>query len=191
MTNETDRDARLSSRTNSDDRAGREEGDRSLTEDRQVLDAERLEQFRQSFAAEKLPRIPPIEGYHVCWLTTTNPADPVYRRLSLGYVLIKAAEVPGLPLNPLKGGEYDGCIMVGEMLAAKIPVELYEMYMTEVHHTQPLQEEGKLRSVIDVIEQEARRKKARVDVEEGSKQLGRAAPKPIFEGVGRRRASRR
>ena len=58
MTNNADRDARLTSRTKSDDRAGREEGDRTLTEDRQVIDEERLEQFRQNFAAEKLPRIP-------------------------------------------------------------------------------------------------------------------------------------
>lgn len=181
-----DRDARLSSRARSEDRAGREESDRSLTEDRRVMDADRLEQFRQNFAAEKLPRIPPIKGYHVCWLTTTNPMDPVYRRQSLGYELIKAVEVPALLITPMKGGEYEGCIVVGEMIAAKLPLELFELYMTEVHHTQPLQEEAKLRSVIDVIEQEAARKKARLDVEEGSKELGRRAPRPRFEGLARR-----
>src|SRR2546421_9574688 len=146
-----DRDARLSNRAKSEARAGREDDDRSLSEDRQVIDADRLEQFRQTFIAEKLPRIPEIPGYHVCWLTTTNQNDPIYRRLSLGYELIKAHEVPGLETAQIKGGEYDGCIGIAEMVAAKLPLELYMLYMTEVHHTQPLQEEGKLRSVLDVI----------------------------------------
>lgn len=182
-----DRDARLNSRAQSDSRAGRDEGDRSLTEDRQVIEKTRLEQFRRNFTAEKLPNLPEIPGYHVCWLTTTNNSDPVYRRLNLGYELIKASEIPGFENTQIKGGEFDGCVGVGEMIAAKLPLELYEVYMTEMHHTQPRQEEEKLRSVIEVIEQEATRKKGRVDVEEGSQQLGRAAGRPKFEGVQRRR----
>ncbi len=182
-----DRDARLASRSNARTRAGHDEGDRSLSEDRQVMDSTRLEQFRQTFTAEKLPNIPPIPGFHVCWLTTTNNSDPIYRRLRLGYELIKASEVPGFESSQIKGGEYDGCIGVGEMVAAKLPLELYEMYMTEVHHTQPRAEEEKLQSVIDVIESEAKRKKARVDVEDGSRQLGRGPARPKFEGVTRHR----
>lgn len=182
MTNETDRDARLTSRARATERAGREQDDRPATQDRRVIDAERLEQFRQNFAAELLPRIPDIEGMHVCWLTTTNPRDPVYRRLAQGYELIKQSEVPGLPPSNIEG-TYKDCIMVGEMIAAKIPKELYALYMTEVHHTQPLQEEGKLRSIIETIEQEANAKKARLVVEEGSRELGKRAPKPKFEGV--------
>lgn len=181
-----ERDARLANRAKSDLRAGREEDDRPISEDRQVMDADRLEQFRQSFAAEKLPRIPDIPGFHTCWLTTTNNADPIFRRLNWGYELIKVTDVPGLERNQIKDGDYIGCIGVGEMVAAKLPLELYEMYMTEVHHTQPLQEEGKLRNVIDVIEEEAKRKKARLDVEDGTRQLGRRAPRPKFEGIPRR-----
>lgn len=178
-----DRDARLANRTKSDARDGREEGDRPLTEDRQAMDPNRLEQFRQNFTAEKLPRIPDIKGYHVCWLTTNNNADPIYRRLGLGYELIKSTEVPGFESNQIKDGEFAGCIGCAEMIAAKLPLELYELYMTEVHHTQPLEEEGKLRNVIDVIAAEAARKKARIDVEEGSQQLGQRPPRPKFEGV--------
>ncbi len=181
------RDTRLANKAADPGRAGREESERSNTEDRRVMDPVRLEAFRQSFAAEKLPRIPDIPGYHVCWLTTTNNADPIHRRLTWGYELIKKGEVPGLERLTVSGGEFDGCIGVGEMIAAKIPLELYEVYMTEVHHTQPLQEEGKLRNVIDVIEQEASRKKARLDIEEGSRQLGRNTPRPKFEGVHRGR----
>lgn len=181
-----ERDARLQNRAKSEPRAGREEGDRPLSEDRQVMDADRLEMFRQNFTAEKLPRIPDIPGYHVCWLTTTNNADPVYRRLNMGYELIKVSDVPGLERNAVKDGDYAGCIGIGEMVAAKLPLELYELYMTEVHHTQPLEEEGKLRNVIDVIEAEAAQKKARLDVEDGTRQLGRRAPRPKFDGIPRR-----
>jgi hypothetical protein len=180
------RDTRLANKGADPARAGREGDERSNTEDRRVIDPVRLEAFRQSFAAEKLPRIPDIPGYHVCWLTTTNNADPIHRRLSWGYELINKDEVPGLERMQVKGGEFDGCVAVAEMIAAKIPLELYEVYMTEVHHTQPLQEEAKLRNVLDVIEAEASRKKARLDVEDGSRQLGRSTPRPKFEGIGRR-----
>ncbi len=183
-----DRDARLSNRANeAGNRAGRDEDDRPSSQNRTKIDATRLEMFRQAFKGEKLPRIPDIEGYHVCWLTTTNNADPIFRRLQLGYELIKMSEVPGLDTSAqVKGGEYDGCVGIGEMIAAKLPMELYELYMTEVHHTQPLEEEGKLRSVLEVIEEEALRKKARLDVEEGTRSLGRRTPRPRFEGVARR-----
>lgn len=167
-----DRDARLSNRAKSDDRAGREDSERTITEDRQVMDAGRLEQFRQNFTAERLPRIPPIPGFHVCWLTTTNNSDPVYRRIDQGYTLIKMADVPGLQISAVKEGDYVGCVMIGEMIAAKIPEELYQMYMQEVHYTQPMQEEEKLKLTLDSIAAEARGRKADVIVEEGSAQLG-------------------
>lgn len=180
-------DARLNNRGKSGNRAGREEDDRPLTEDRQLIDPDRLEEFRKSFAAEKLPRLPDISGFHVCWLTTTNNADPLYRRLNWGYELIKTPEAPGFERSEIKTGEYQGCIGAGEMLAAKVPIELYEMMMTEVHYTQPLAEEGKLRSAIDVIEAEAMKKRARLDIEEGSRQLGRRTGRvPRFSDPPRR-----
>lgn len=182
-----DRDTRLSNRGASEQRADRESRDRAITEDRQVMDSDRLEEFRRSFAAEKLPRLPDIPGYHCCWLTTTNNADPLYRRFKWGYTLLKAADHPGWESAAIKTGEYSGCIGEGEMLAAKIPLELYEMMMTEVHYTQPLAEEGKLRSTLDLIEQEAAKKKARLDVEEGTRQLGRRSTRaPKFEQPSRR-----
>lgn len=177
-----ERDTRLSNRGASEQRADRESRDRAISEDRQVMDSGRLEEFRRSFAAEKLPRLPDIPGYHCCWLTTTNNADPLYRRLKWGYELLVAADHPGWESTALKTGEYAGCIGEGEMLAAKIPLELYEMMMTEWHYTKPLEEEGKLRSTLDVIEDEARKKKARLDVEEGTRQLGRRSTRtPRFE----------
>lgn len=182
-----ERDTRLSNRGVSEHRVGREERDRAITEDRRVMDSDRLEEFRRSFVAEKLPRLPEIEGYHTCWLTTTNNADPIFRRLKWGYELLRAADHPGWESTAIKTGEYAGCISEGEMLAAKVPLEIYEMMMTEVHYTQPLAEEGKLRSTLDIIEEEARKKKARLDVEEGTRQLGRRSTRtPKFEQGSRR-----
>jgi hypothetical protein len=184
----SDRDSRLNNRGDSEQRTGREAQDRKITEDRQVMDSERLEQFRRSFAAEKLPTLPPRDGYHRCWLTTTNNADPLFRRLSWGYTLLKKEDCPGLERSVIKDGEHAGYIGCGEMLAAEIPSELYQMMMTEVHYTQPLAEEGKLRSTLDIIEEEARKKKARLDIEEGTRQLGRRtgrAPK-FDDGPARR-----
>lgn len=179
----SDRDSRLNNRGSSEQsRAGREDKDRPITEDRQIMDSDRLEMFRQSFAAEKLSRLPNIPGHHTCWLTTTNNADPIFRRLQWGYELLRTADFPAFERLEIKTGEYAGCIGTGEMLAAKVPLELYEMMMTEWHYTQPLAEEGKLRSALDVIEEEARKKKARLDIEEGTRQLGRRTGRaPKFE----------
>lgn len=173
MSNGPDRDTRLSNRGNSEQRANRDEKDRPISENREVMDLDRLEAFRQSFAAEKLPKLPDIPGKHCCWLTTTNNADPIYRRLKWGYTLMKAADHPGWEAAAIRTGDYAGCIGEGEMIAAMIDIELYQMMMTEWHYTQPLNEEGKLRSALDIIEEEARKKKARLDIEEGTRQLGR------------------
>jgi len=180
----SERDVRLTNRnTKSEERADRADGDRSVTEDRQTIDKERLEQFRRLFVAEKLPNLPKIPGFHTIWLTTTNNADPMHRRMQMGYILIKSTEIPGYDDAAIKEGPYAGVIGCSEMVAAKLPMELYELYMTEAHHTQPLREEERLRAIIDVIEQEAARKKARIEVEEGSRQLGRRTPKPKFADV--------
>lgn len=127
----------------------------SANQERVLSDEERLDQFRKSFFQSVLPDLPPIDGYHVCWLTTTNPRDSIAGRVRLGYSPIKQDDIPGWEHATMKGGEYAGCIGVNEMIAFKLPMNLYESYMREAHHTQPLYEEQKLSSVIDVIREEA------------------------------------
>lgn len=70
--------------------------DRQVTEDRGISDDDRLEMFRAQLFNDALPDLPEIPGYHVCWLTTTNPRDPIHRRIQLGYEPVKAEEVPGM-----------------------------------------------------------------------------------------------
>lgn len=145
---------------------------------RMLTDEERLDEFRKSFFQSVLPDLPTIPGWHVCWLTTTNPRDSIPSRMRLGYEPVKAEDIPGWEHATMKTGEWVGCIGVNEMIAFKLPMRLYEAYMYEAHHAQPLFEEQKLTSVIDVIREEAAAvaksgaKGIKFELEEGLAALG-------------------
>ena len=122
-------------------RASRESKDRDLSQDREVTDADRLDMLKRSLFQASLPDLPKIPGHHVCWLTTQNPRDPVHGRIRLGYTLLTTADAPEFATLAAKTGEYQGHIMVNEMIAAKLPIHLYEAFMRECHFDQPLQQE--------------------------------------------------
>lgn len=161
---------------------------REVTHNRKITDEERLAEFRRSFYNSVLPDLPVIPGFHVCWLTTTNPRDSLAARARLGYEPIRSEEVPGWEFVTLKTGEYAGCIGVNEMIAAKVPLELYEAYMYEAHHVQPLQEEQKLsqdyvEELIETVSQQAKSgdRGIEVDFEKANSQLGEDRDVPSFE----------
>lgn len=181
MPSSDDRDARLANRGQSDNRKDRASEDRPVTENREISDKERLEAFRAQMFQTSLPNLPKIPGYHTCWLTTTNQRDTIQMRQMWGYELIKSSEIPGFEAVSIKTGDYAGYIGVNEMIAAKLPIRLYEMFMTEAHHKLPQDEEDKLRATLEVIEEEARRKGAKVLAGEGNRQLGQGPANPIFE----------
>jgi hypothetical protein len=172
-------DSRLK-RSTGETRAERAMRDRHVTQDRELTEATRLEAFRKSLFQSALPDLPTQPGWHYCWLTTTNPRDPIHRRLTWGYELLKAAEVPGFESLAMKGGEFAGCVSVNEMIAAKIPDELYQQLMLEVHHYQPLQEEERLKANAELLQQQARDKGADILIEEGTAELGRVPVTPTF-----------
>ena len=68
-------------------------------------------------------------------------------------------------VSPTRHTSPAGCIGVNEMVAFKLPVRLYELYMHEAHVERPLQEEGKLADTADFIRQQAQ--SAGADVFEG------------------------
>jgi|TARA_R110000868_G_scaffold2590_9_gene18634 hypothetical protein len=148
-------------------REDRKVGDRNVTESRELTEGDRVEMFRQSFFQSALPDLPKIPGYHTCWLTTTNPRDSLAGRLRLGYEPIKPEEVPGWEYATQKTGDYVGMIGVNEMLAFKLPEDLYKLYMREAHHDAPLREEQKLRDTAEAIAHEAEKKGARLQKGEG------------------------
>lgn len=138
-------------------RETRGSSDRNVTENRELSEDDRLEMFRNTLFNDALPDLPDIPGYHLCWLTTTNPRDPIHRRMQLGYEAVKPEEVPGMEYASVKTGEWSGFIGVNEMLAFKLPMSLYEMFMNEAHHTAPLREEDKLAEVADIMREQAAR----------------------------------
>jgi hypothetical protein len=158
------------------------------SQEREVSDEERLEMFRMAMFQNQLPSLPQLPGWHLCWLTTANPRDSIQGRLRLGYQLLRPEEVPGWEANTLTAGQYAGCIGINEMVAAKLPMRLYEMYMTEAHHNQPLAEEGKLRSTLDVV-REAQGKGTQITLEGAMAALGQSPRRAHFEDIhGPRRA---
>lgn len=165
-------------------RKSRDAEDRRITENRELTDSERVDEFRKTFFQSALPDLPPIEGYHVCWLTTENPRDPIHGRVRLGYEPIKVADMPGWEHASLKTGEWAGMIGINEMVAFKLPLHLYEAYMREAHHEQPLLEEEALNEARRRAEEEASqmaRAPISFELEEGQAGLGIAPEPPSFE----------
>lgn len=150
--------------------------DRQATENREVTEDERLEMFRLQMYNDALPDLPNIPGFHTCWLTTTNPRDPIHRRMRLGYEPIKAADIPGMEYASVKSGEWSGCISINEMLAFKLPESLYQAYMTEAHYTAPLHEEEKLNEISDSLREQAERSGSRLAEGDGMEDLRQRAP---------------
>jgi len=155
--------------------------DRAATEKRELSDDDRLEMFRAQFFNAALPNLPKIDGYHTCWLTTSNPRDPIMDRLRLGYQLIKSSDIPGYDAISLKTGEYSGCLGINEMLAARLPEHLYQRYMEEAHHNAPAQEDEKLTETVRAIQEQARRAGADVQLGDGMEDLQVKRPAPVFE----------
>ena len=152
-----------------ENRAGQ---DRPATESRELSDDERVEMFRQQFFQSSLPDLPLIPGWHMCWLTTTNPRDSIQTRIRLGYTPVKPEDVPGWEYATLKTGDWTGFIGVNEMLAFKLPMSLYEKYMQEAHHDAPLREEEKLTDTADFLSQQAMASKSRLIQGDGNQELG-------------------
>lgn len=157
-------------------RSSRRTEDREVTENRELTEQDRLEMFRNTLFNDALPNLPAMPGYHMCWLTTTNSRDPVHRRLQLGYELLTSDMVPGFEYATLKTGDYAGVVGVNEMVAARLPMSLYEAFMQEVHHDAPRREEEALQRAVDVIKEDVESSGGRVIEGDGMTELRRSAP---------------
>jgi hypothetical protein len=151
--------------------------ERTVTESREMSEDDRLEMFRNQLFNDALPDLPEIPGYHMCWLTTSNTRDPIYRRMQLGYEPVKAEEIPGMAHASIKTGEYAGMVGINEMIAFKLPMSLYQKFMQEAHHAAPLREEEKLAEVADSIRANAERAGGKVYEDDGMEDLRSAPPR--------------
>jgi hypothetical protein len=150
--------------------------DRTVTEDREMTEDDRLEMFRMQQFADALPDLPNIPGYHMCWLSTTNGSDPIARRIRLGYTPVRAEDVPGFEYASQKTGEWAGCVGINEMLAFKLPLSLYEKFMQEAHHNAPNREEGKLADTANFLRDQLRSAGSAIYEGDGMQELHQAAP---------------
>ncbi len=108
------------------------------------------EQRRRMFQASinvALPVPPAMPGWHCVWLSTENRYDSIHQRMTMGYELVKADEVKEWADSNyrVKSGQFEGCISVNEMILAKIPEELYQDLMAELHYYAPADEEQRLK----------------------------------------------
>lgn len=178
---ETERtDGRLKRELSVDRRTDRGLDDRRVSENREVSDAERLEMFRMQMYQSALPDLPNIPGYHVCWLTTENSKDPIFRRQQMGYEPVMGSDVPGLEYATIKTGEYAGMIGVNEMLAFKLPEHLYQMYMREAHYDAPMAEQEKIAANMDLMKGNAAAQSSQLYEDEGFEEVRQKVAPPEF-----------
>lgn len=168
-----DRLKRVEESDDSDTRVSRAMVDRALEESRELDDNERLNELQTVWSQDILPTPPAVPGWRFCWLSTTNPQDPIQRRVRLGYVPVKAEDVPSFEISGRRGGEWDGFIAVNEMLLFKLPEDLWHKYMRELYHDAPLSEEQKLTANLEAIKDGLERSGGRVIMGDGTQELGK------------------
>ena len=162
-----------------------EDASRRPPEEKFMSSQERRKMWSDEWTQSALPKVPEIPGWHLCWLSTTNQYDTIDKRIRLGYVPVTADELPGFENYRVKAGEHVGNIACNEMLLFKLPMDVYQEVMTQMHYEAPLEEEERIRSQVENL-QGAKDSSGRrlVQLEEGMdmfdhKQTNRA---PIFEG---------
>ncbi len=150
--------------------------------ERTLSTEDRLELFRNRFRQARLPDLPPIPGFHVCWASTTNPSDSIHHRMRLGYELIKAEDIPGYEYVSIKTGDWVGAVGVNEMLAMKLPDELYQLYMQEAHHNEPNRMDEALRANLESLSEGAKRDGGKLIEGDGMRELRerRSPQAPVF-----------
>ena len=143
---------------------------------------ERRKMWKDEWTQSALPNVPEIPGWHLCWLSTTNSYDSIDKRIRLGYVPVKAEELPGMENNRVKAGEHVGFIACNEMLLYKIPNEIYQDVMAHFHHEAPLEEANKIRVQAESMQQRDSSGRGLSQVEgDGLGDIDKPLPAPMFE----------
>ena len=156
---------------------------RSTADDSLASSEERRKMFRNEWIQEALPTPPAIPGYHLCWLSTTNAYDPIHKRIRLGYEPVKAEELPGFDTYKVKSGELTGFVACNEMVLYKMPEEMYQDLMAEVHHYAPQEEQDKIRVQVEQLQSVRDSNSRRLGSVEGDglSQLIQHVAAPTFE----------
>jgi hypothetical protein len=175
-------DQRLKKNLLAGNRESRASQDRKGADEELESAQERRRMFRNEWIQESLPKPPDIPGYHTCWLSSTNGYDPIHKRLRMGYTPVLPEDVPGFESYKVKAGEHVGYIACNEMLLYKLPQDVYQNIMEELHHWAPQDEADKIRVQAENL-QGARDSNGRRlgQVEgEGMNDLNKPMPVPVF-----------
>lgn len=148
------RELRSSAARHSDTReaAARE----SLLGERGRSKAEMIRAFATEMYNNILPETPKIEGYHTCWVSTTNASDTPQRRESHGYERVHPEDIPGYDHITLTQGIFVGCIGLNEMILMKLPIDLWHTFMKIAHADRPFEQEDRVRDAVRYVQEIAR-----------------------------------
>jgi hypothetical protein len=179
------KDDRLKKNNSAGNRESRaEQDDRRVSADDALMSSdERRKMFRNEWIQEALPTPPSIPGYHLCWLSTTNAYDPIHKRMRLGYEPVKAEELPGFDTYKVKAGEHTGFVACNEMVLYKMPDDIYQSLMAEVHHYAPRDEADKIRVQVQELQsvRDSNGKRLGIVEGDGMNQLDKHVAVPTFE----------
>lgn len=179
-------DSRLKKTLNAGGRESRSSQDlsRAAPEEAFISKQERRKMWSDEWTQSALPKVPEIPGWHLCWLSTTNGYDSIDKRMRLGYVPVKADELPGFDNYRVKAGEDIGFIACNEMRLYKLPMEVYQEVMTQMHHEAPMEEADKVQVQVEQLQgnrDSSGRSLGSVEGE-GFGNLNRNVQTPVFYG---------
>ncbi len=179
-------DSRLKKTLNAGGRESRSSQDssRAAPEEAFISKQERRKMWSDEWTQSALPKVPDIPGWHLCWLSTTNGYDSIDKRMRLGYVPVRADELPGFDNYRVKAGEDIGFIACNEMRLYKLPMEVYQEVMTQMHHDAPNEESDKVQIQVQQLQgnrDSSGRSLGSVEGE-GFGNLNRNVQTPVFHG---------
>ena len=147
-----------------------------------MSDPHRRRQFQDRWNESLLPSLPPKQGFHRCWVSTSHPVDTPQRRKRNGYNFVMLDDVKhegwSAEANSVKDGVMAGAVMWREMVAMETTMENYEAYMREFHFDQPREQAMGIFDGLDQLGDEARSKGGRITLEEGMADLRRRVETP-------------
>jgi len=156
---------------------------REAPQDQFVSSEERRKMWKDEWTQSALPNVPDMPGWHLCWLSSTNAYDSIDKRIRLGYLPVKADEMPGFDNYRVKAGEQTGYIACNEMILYKIPMDVYQDVMAHFHHDAPLDEANKIRLQAEQQVGRDSRGKPLGQIEgEGLDNIDKPIPAPHFAG---------
>lgn len=179
-------DSRLKKTLNAGGRESRSSQDlsRAAPEEAFISKQERRKMWSDEWTQSALPKVPDIPGWHLCWLSTTNGYDSIDKRMRLGYVPVKADELSGFDNFRVKAGEDVGFIACNEMRLYKLPMEVYQEVMTQMHHDAPNEESDKVQVQVEQLQgnRDSSGKSLGSVEGEGFGNLNRSIQTPVFHG---------